>query len=71
MKEINVSRALTACEQETIISFNRAEDIAHIFTYEKTWQIFDIILPLGYLDEVTENIGHIIGKGGLINGDIP
>jgi len=31
-------RALSACEQETIISFNKAEDIAHIFTYEKTWQ---------------------------------
>ena len=33
-----MSRALSAYEQETIISFNRAEDIAHIFTYEKTWQ---------------------------------
>ncbi len=25
-------------EQETIINFNKAEDTAHIFTYEKTWQ---------------------------------
>jgi hypothetical protein len=25
-------------EQETIINFNKAEDVAHIFTYEKTWQ---------------------------------
>jgi hypothetical protein len=33
-----MSRALSAYEQETIISFNKAEDIAHIFTYEKTWQ---------------------------------
>ena len=33
-----MSRALPAYEQETIISFNKAEDIAHIFTYEKTWQ---------------------------------
>ena len=33
-----MSRALSAYERETIISFNRAEDIAHIFTYEKTWQ---------------------------------
>jgi hypothetical protein len=33
-----MSRALTAYEQETIISFNKAENIAHIFTYEKTWQ---------------------------------
>ena len=32
-----MSRALSAYEQETIISFNKAEDIAHIFTYEKTW----------------------------------
>jgi len=33
-----MSRALSAYEQETIISFNKAEDIAHIFTYEKKWQ---------------------------------
>ncbi len=33
-----MSRALSAYEQETIISFSKAEDIAHIFTYEKTWQ---------------------------------
>lgn len=33
-----MSRTLSAYEQETIISFNKAEDIAHIFTYEKTWQ---------------------------------
>ena len=33
-----MSRALSTYEQETIISFNKAEDIAHIFTYEKTWQ---------------------------------
>jgi len=31
-------RRLTNYEQETIINFNKAEDIAHIFTYEKTWQ---------------------------------
>ena len=29
---------LTNYEQETIINFNKAEDIAYIFTYEKTWQ---------------------------------
>ena len=33
-----MSRALSAYEQETIISFNRAEDMAYIFTYERTWQ---------------------------------
>ena len=33
-----MSRALSAYEQETIISFNKEENIAHIFTYEKTWQ---------------------------------
>jgi len=33
-----MSKKLTAYEQDTIISFNKAEDIAHIFTYEKTWQ---------------------------------
>ena len=31
-------RALSAYEQETIISFTKAEDIAHIFTYERKWQ---------------------------------
>ena len=29
---------LTNYEQETIINFNKAEDVAYIFTYEKTWQ---------------------------------
>ena len=33
-----MSRALSAYEQETIINFNKAEDTATIFTYEKTWQ---------------------------------
>ena len=33
-----MSRRLSAYEQETIINFNKAEDIAAIFTYEKTWQ---------------------------------
>ena len=33
-----MARTLTNYEQETIINFNKAEDIAHIFTYEKTWQ---------------------------------
>ena len=31
-------RRLTSYEQETIINFNKAEDTAYIFTYEKTWQ---------------------------------
>ena len=31
-------RKLTNYEQETIINFNKAEDTAYIFTYEKTWQ---------------------------------
>ncbi len=31
-------RRLPNYEQETIINFNKAEDIAHIFTYEKAWQ---------------------------------
>ncbi len=31
-------RRLSSFEQETIINFNKAEDIAYIFTYEKTWQ---------------------------------
>ena len=31
-------RRLSNYEQETIINFNKAEDTAHIFTYEKTWQ---------------------------------
>ena len=31
-------RGLSNYEQETIINFNKAEDTAHIFTYEKTWQ---------------------------------
>ncbi len=33
-----MTRMLTNYEQETIINFNKAEDIAYIFTYEKTWQ---------------------------------
>ncbi|MFC1982378.1 hypothetical protein ACFLV5_01100 [Chloroflexota bacterium] len=33
-----MSRKLTNYEQETIINFNKAEDSAYIFTYEKTWQ---------------------------------
>ena len=33
-----MARKLTNYEQETIINFNKEEKIAHIFTYEKTWQ---------------------------------
>ena len=33
-----MSRTLSAYEQETIISFNKADNVAYIFTYEKTWQ---------------------------------
>jgi len=33
-----VRRRLSNYEQETIVNFNKAEDVAHIFTYEKTWQ---------------------------------
>jgi len=33
-----MTKKLTNYEQETIINFNKAEDMAHIFTYEKTWQ---------------------------------
>lgn len=33
-----MTRTLSNYEQETIINFNKAEDIAYIFTYEKTWQ---------------------------------
>jgi len=33
-----MARTLTLYEQETIINFNKGEDIAYIFTYEKTWQ---------------------------------
>lgn len=29
---------LSNYEQETIINFNKAEGVAYIFTYEKTWQ---------------------------------
>ena len=29
---------LTNYEQETIINFNKEEQIAYVFTYEKTWQ---------------------------------
>ena len=29
---------LTNYERETIINFNKTEDMAYIFTYEKTWQ---------------------------------
>jgi len=33
-----MNKKLNSYEQETIINFNKAEDIAYIFTYEKTWQ---------------------------------
>jgi len=33
-----VPRKLSSYEQETIINFNKAEDTASIFTYEKSWQ---------------------------------
>jgi hypothetical protein len=33
-----MSRRLSAYEQKTIISFNKAEDRAYIFNYEKKWQ---------------------------------
>jgi len=33
-----MARRLTGDEQETIINFNKAEDMAYIFTYEKSWQ---------------------------------
>jgi hypothetical protein len=33
-----MSRKLISYEKETIINFNKAEDTAYIFTYEKTWQ---------------------------------
>ena len=33
-----MARKLTNYEKETIINFNKDETIAHIFTYEKTWQ---------------------------------
>lgn len=29
---------LTRFEQETIINFNEAEDVAHVFTYNEKWQ---------------------------------
>jgi len=29
---------LSGLEHETIINFNEVEDIAHVFTYNKTWQ---------------------------------
>ena len=37
-RRAELSRKLTNYEQETIISFNKDEAIARIFTYEKTWQ---------------------------------
>ena len=33
-----MARTLTSYEEETIIDFNEAEDVAYIFTCEKTWQ---------------------------------
>lgn len=33
-----MSRTLSNYEKETIVNFNKAEDVAYIFTYEKTWQ---------------------------------
>jgi hypothetical protein len=36
--EVRMAERLSNYEKETIITFNKAEDVAHIFTYEKTWQ---------------------------------
>jgi len=33
-----MSKTLSAYEQETIINFNKAEDVASIFTCERSWQ---------------------------------
>ena len=33
-----MAKRLPDDEQETIINFNKAEDLASIFTYNKTWQ---------------------------------
>jgi hypothetical protein len=33
-----MTKRISAYEQETIINFNKAEDTAIIFTYEKKWQ---------------------------------
>lgn len=33
-----MSRRLTSYEKETIINFNKGEDTAYVFTYEKAWQ---------------------------------
>lgn len=33
-----MNKKLTKYEQETIINFNREEDKAYIFTYDKAWQ---------------------------------
>ena len=38
IKKRKVARQLSNYEQETIINFNKEEDMASIFTYEKTWQ---------------------------------
>ena len=38
VEEDQMRRRLSNYEQETTINFNKAEDIGHIFTYEKTWQ---------------------------------
>lgn len=33
-----MSRKLTRYEQETVVNFNKADEVAYIFTYEKSWQ---------------------------------
>ena len=33
-----MGKTLSNYEQETIINFNKEEQVAYIFTYEKTWQ---------------------------------
>jgi hypothetical protein len=38
VKEKQQRRRLSPYERETIINFNKGENIAHIFTYEKPWQ---------------------------------
>jgi hypothetical protein len=62
-KETSNHKKLSAYEQETIINFNKEEDLAHIFTYQRTWQKH-LELKLGLKPILDNGFG---GKGYRID----
>ena len=56
------NRNLTRYEQETVVTFNQAEDTAKVFTYNKRWQ--RKLEQIGCKPTLVNDFG---GKGYTIN----